>query len=49
MAVNTENWFDILSGKVNLSQALSQGLIETAEQDRVTRFFSCFDLDALCN
>lgn len=47
LTVSSEHWFDILAGKLKLSQALSDGAIQTADPDGTKAFFGCFDLETL--
>ena len=43
ISVNEDCWFDILSGKKTLSEALDEKAIETDQEEEVKKFFTCFD------
>ena len=40
-------WFDILGGKKTLSDAFLEKAIQTDSEEKVKKFFSCFDLETL--
>ena len=47
MTISHEHWAEILGGKLKLSEAFAEGFIEANNNDRVVRFFACFDHHAL--
>lgn len=45
--ISSDHWFSILGGKLNLSEAVADGALQASDNDALTRFFACFDLDTL--
>ena len=46
-SISSEYWFDIMGGKLALSQALTDGVLETSDVEGINAFFACFDLVTL--
>jgi putative sterol carrier protein len=46
-SISSEHWFDIMGGKLALSQAMSDGVLETSDAEGLKAFFACFDLVTL--
>ena len=46
-SISSEHWFDIMGGKLALSQALTDGALETSDVEGINAFFACFDLVTL--
>ena len=46
-SISSEHWFDIMGGKMALSQALTDGVLETSDVKGINAFFACFDLVTL--
>ena len=46
-SISSEHWFDIMGGKLALSQALTDGVLETSDVEGINAFFACFDLVTL--
>ena len=46
-SISSEHWFDIMDGKLALSQALIDGVLETSDVEGINAFFACFDLVTL--
>ncbi len=46
-SISSEHWFDIMGGKLALSQALTDGVLETSDVEGIIAFFACFDLVTL--
>ena len=49
MTVSSDHWFDLLGGKLNLSQAIADGAVQSDDPDIVCEFLGCFDLEAFQN
>ena len=49
MTVSSDHWFDLLGGKLNLSRAIADGIVQSDDPDIVCEFLGCFDLEALQN
>lgn len=49
ITVSSDHWFSILGGKLNLSEAMTDGSVFASDVDQVAGFFACFDLDTLNN
>ncbi len=47
LTIDPEYWAEVLGGKLNLSQALKDGVAKASDEDKVRRFFGCFDLPTL--
>jgi alkyl sulfatase BDS1-like metallo-beta-lactamase superfamily hydrolase len=47
MTISHQHWAEILGGKMTLSKALGEGLIKTDDENRIIRYFACFDLNTL--
>ena len=46
-SISSEHWFEIMGGKLALSQAMSDGVLETSDAAGLKAFFACFDLVTL--
>ena len=46
-SISSEHWFDIMGGKLALSEALTDGVLETSDVEGINAFFACFDLVTL--
>ena len=46
-SISSEHWFEIMGGKLALSQAMSDGVLETSDAAGLQAFFACFDLVTL--
>ena len=46
-SISSEQWFDIMGGKLALSQAMTDGALETSDAEELKAFFACFDLVTL--
>ena len=49
LSVASDHWFDLMAGKLSLSQALAEGLAEASDAADVQSFLRCFDLETLNN
>ena len=45
LSVASDHWFDLMAGKLSLSQALAEGLAEVSDAADVQSFLRCFDLE----
>jgi alkyl sulfatase BDS1-like metallo-beta-lactamase superfamily hydrolase len=46
-SISSENWFEIMGGKLALSEAMADGVLETSHAEGLKAFFACFDLVTL--
>ncbi len=46
-SISADRWFDIMAGKLALSQALGDGTLTTSDAEGLKAFFACFDLETL--
>ena len=46
-SISSEHWFDIMGGKLALSQAMTDGALEASDSEGLKDFFACFDLVTL--
>ena len=46
-SISSENWFEIMGGKLALSEAMAEGVLETSHAEGLKAFFACFDLVTL--
>jgi alkyl sulfatase BDS1-like metallo-beta-lactamase superfamily hydrolase len=46
-SISSTSWFEIMGGKLALSQAMADGVLETSHAEGLKAFFSCFDLATL--
>ena len=46
-SISSENWFEIMGGKLALSEAMADGMLETSHAEGLKAFFACFDLVTL--
>ena len=46
-SISSNNWFEIMGGKLALSEAMADGVLETSHAEGLKAFFACFDLVTL--
>jgi alkyl sulfatase BDS1-like metallo-beta-lactamase superfamily hydrolase len=46
-SISSENWFEIMGGKLALSEAMADGVLEASHAEGLKAFFACFDLVTL--
>lgn len=46
-SISSSNWFEIMGGKLALSEAMAEGVLETSHAEGLKAFFACFDLVTL--
>jgi alkyl sulfatase BDS1-like metallo-beta-lactamase superfamily hydrolase len=47
LSVASDHWFDMMAGKLSLSQALADGIAVSSDAADVQSFLRCFDLESL--